>query len=231
MIYAFLRWLARRIAGTVLAGILSIEGREKVPRTGALLVCPNHIGTVDPPLVPAYLPRGDSWSMAKSEYFANPGFTRWIFTAYQAFPVVRHTADRAALRRAFALLNDGHALVVYPEGTRVEAGVLAEPEPGAGFLALRSQAPVLPVAITGTQYALPKGRIIPTRHPVRIAFGRPFRVRQQHPDGRRVRPAEATDAIMLTIAEMLPPQQRGRYADLEAVRARVGALREYEPES
>jgi 1-acyl-sn-glycerol-3-phosphate acyltransferase len=225
--YAFLRWLARRIAGTVLAGILSIEGRDNVPRAGPLLVCPNHIGTVDPPLVPAYLPRGDSWSMAKSEYFAKPGFTRWIFTAYQAFPVVRHTADRGALRRAFEVLKGGHVLVVYPEGTRVESGLLAEPEPGAGFIALRSRAQVVPVAISGTHKALPKGRVIPSRHPVRIAFGRPFRIRERHPDGSRVRAAEAADAIMLAIAEMLPAGQRGRYADLEAIRARVGELRDY----
>src|SRR4029077_11060323 len=95
---------------------------------------PNHFATLDPPLVPAFMPRGDTWSMAKSEYFQKP-FNRWLFTQYYAFPVVRHTAGRTALSRSFDLLKDGHALVIYPEGTRVDAGVLAEPEPGAGFIA------------------------------------------------------------------------------------------------
>ena len=115
--YALMRALVRFIANTYLVGLLRVEGIENVPREGPLLVCPNHTGTIDPPLVPAFLPRSDTWNMAKSEYFRNP-VIRWLFVQYHAFPVVRHTADRAALRRSFDLLKGGHALVIYPEGTR-----------------------------------------------------------------------------------------------------------------
>src|SRR5918911_2829117 len=99
--YWLLRFVVRLIARVYLNRLFSVEGLENVPREGALRICPNHISTIDPAVVPAVVPRSDTWSMAKSEYFApSRAFTRWLFTRYHAFPVVRHTADRAALRRA-----------------------------------------------------------------------------------------------------------------------------------
>ena len=213
MIYAFMRGLMRFLTRTFLAGgLFKIEGVENVPCTGPLVVCANHFGTLDPPMVPAFLPRPDSWNMAKSEYFRKP-WMRWLFTAYHAFPVVRHTADRAAIRRSFELLKAGHALVIYPEGTRVDAGVLAEPEPGAGFIAQRCGCPVLPVALTGTAAALPKGKIWPRRVRVTVRFGEPFLVPTRRADGSRVTHDEASELIMAQIAELLPPEKRGRFAE------------------
>src|SRR5207237_951504 len=165
---------------------------------------------------PAFLPRDDTWSMAKAEYF-NKRFTRWLFSSYQAFPVVRHTADRKALKRARDILDQGHVLVVYPEGTRVKEGGLKEAEPGAGFLAQLTGAPVLPVALTGTRECFPPGATIPRRTRVEVNFGRPFRVRQRRADGAKVTREEAAAAIMLRIAEMLPPEMRGVYSDVDAL--------------
>ena len=220
MIYAFLRGLMRFMTRTYLVGLFKCEGLENVPRHGSLIVCPNHFGTLDPPMVPAFLPRGDSWNMAKSEYFRKSGL-RWLFTAYHAFPVVRHTADRAALHRSFDLLKAGHVLVIYPEGTRVDAGVLATPEPGAGFIAQKAECPVLPVALTGTAACLPKGAIWPRRVPVTVRFGRPFLVPQRRANGERISHEEASDVIMLAIAELLPPEKRGRFNDVEGWRRRL----------
>jgi len=217
VIYAFLRWVMRFITRTYLVGLFSVEGVENVPRTGPLIVCPNHFGTIDPPMVPAFMPRSDTWNMAKSEYFRER-WMRWLFTAYQAFPVVRHTADRVALRRSFELLKAGHVLVMYPEGTRVESGVLSAPEPGAGFIAQRAGCPVLPVAVTGTRECLPKGRWWPRRVPVKVRFGKPFLVPQKRPTGERISDEEASDAIMVAIAELLPPDKRGLYSDIEGIR-------------
>lgn len=223
MIYAFMRGLMRFMTTTYLVGLFRVEGIDNVPREGPLIVCPNHFGTLDPPMVPAFLPRGDSWNMAKSEYFRRP-VSRWIFNAYHAFPVVRHSADRAALRRAFDLLKAGHVLVIYPEGTRVEKGVLATPEPGAGFLAQKAQVPVLPVALTGTAECLPRGAKWPRRVPVAVRFGKPFVVPQRRANGERISHEEASDVIMLAIAELLPPEKRGRYSDVEGWRRRLQGL-------
>ncbi|HEV2140708.1 MAG TPA: 1-acyl-sn-glycerol-3-phosphate acyltransferase [Candidatus Dormibacteraeota bacterium] len=220
MIYAFLRGVMWFITSTYLIGLFRVEGAENVPRQGALIICPNHTGTIDPPLVPAFVPRADTWSMAKSEYFKNPALG-FLFSSYHAFPVVRHTADRAALRRSLDLLKAGQAVVVYPEGTRIDSGILASPEPGAGFIAQRCACPVLPVALSGTRECLPKGAFWPRRVPVTVKFGKPFVVQQRRPDGSRVSHEDAADAIMLAIAEMLPPERRGAYQDIDAQRARL----------
>jgi len=216
----FLRGLMRFLTRTFLVGLFRVEGGENVPLTGGLIVCPNHSATLDPPIVQAFLPRQDSWSMAKSEYFQK-AWMRWLFNAYGSFPLVRHTADRGALRRAFELLKAGQVLVIYPEGTRVESGVLSLPEPGAGFLAQKSGCPVLPVAVTGTRECLPKGAKWPRRVPVSVRFGKPFTVPAQRAGGGRVSHEEASDAIMLKVAELLPPDKRGRYSDLEGWRKKL----------
>jgi len=218
--YAFLRGLMRFMTRTYLVGLFQVEGAENVPRHGPVIVCPNHAGTIDPPMVPAFLPRSDSWNMAKSEYFRKP-VTRWLFRRYHAFPVVRHTADRAALRLSFDLLKQGHALIIYPEGTRIDTGVLAAAEPGAGFIAQRAGCPVVAVGLTGTRECLPKGAYWPRRVPVTVRFGKPFVVLSKRPDGRRVSHEEASEAIMLAIAELLPPERRGEFSDVEALRTRL----------
>jgi 1-acyl-sn-glycerol-3-phosphate acyltransferase len=220
VIYSFMRWLMRALTRTFLFGLFEVVGAENVPRHGPLIICPNHSATLDPPMVPAFLPRGDSWSMAKSEFFKG-GFVTWLFRHYQAFPVVRHTADRTALRTAFEILKSGQALIMYPEGTRVESGVLAQPEPGAGFIAQKAGCPVVPVGLTGTRDCLPKGARWPRRTHVSITFGKPFTVLSKRPDGTRIAREEASDAIMLEIAELLPERQRGAFRDLDSWRKRL----------
>jgi 1-acyl-sn-glycerol-3-phosphate acyltransferase len=225
LMYGFLRWLMRQMVRTYLVGLFKVVGVENVPRTGPLIICPNHSATLDPPMVPAFLPRGDTWSMAKSEYFRHT-LSNWIFRAYNAFPVVRHTADRKALKWSFDLLKAGHALIIFPEGTRIESGVLGPPEPGAGFLAQKAACVVLPVGLTGTRECLPKGARWPRRTKVSITFGKAIVVLSKRADGSRVSHTEASEAIMLAIAELLPPEQRGMFSDVEGLRERlVGVTR------
>jgi 1-acyl-sn-glycerol-3-phosphate acyltransferase len=224
MTYAALRGLMRSIVRVYLAGLFRTTGREAVPREGPLVVCSNHASTIDPPLLPAFLPRSDSWSMAKAEWFAKPSFTSWLFTRYHAFPIVRHSPDRRGLRRALAVLGSGGALVMYPEGHRVESGGLWPAEPGAGFIARTSRAPVQPVALVGTRDCFPKSARWPRRTRVEVRFGPAMRIRHHRPDGRRVENQEAADAIMLAIAAMLPPELRGAYAGLDELRERLDGV-------
>jgi 1-acyl-sn-glycerol-3-phosphate acyltransferase len=223
MIYAFLRWFMRAVTRTYLIGLVHVNGVENVPRKGPVIICPSHSGTLDPPMVPAFTPRSDSWNMAKSEYFKG-GIVEFLFRQYHAFPVVRHTADRVALKRSFDLLKAGHALIIYPEGTRVESGVLAKPEPGAGFIAQKAGCPVVPVGLSGTRECLPKGAHWPRRVPVSITFGKPFTVASKRADGTKISHQDAADAIMVEIAELLPPGQRGEFSDLPALRKRLAGI-------
>jgi 1-acyl-sn-glycerol-3-phosphate acyltransferase len=184
-------------------------------------VCANHASTIDPPLVPAFTPRSDSWTMAKSEWFRPGSVTNFFFTRYHAFPVVRHSPDRQAIRRALEVLRRGEVLVMYPEGTRVELGGMLPGEPGAGFLARASGAIVQPLALVGTRDCFPKGARWPRRADVEMRFGAPFRVRDHRPDGARVGNQEAVDTIMLAIAREMPEGMRGAYADISALETRL----------
>jgi 1-acyl-sn-glycerol-3-phosphate acyltransferase len=223
ILYAAMRALMRFMVNVYLVGLFRVVGLENVPRSGPLIVCPNHSATLDPPLVPAFMPRADTWSMAKSEYFRRP-MLNWLFRSYHAFPVVRHTADRAALKKSFDLLKAGEVLIIYPEGTRIESGLLAKPEPGAGFIAQKAGCPVVPVGLTGTRACFPKGAWWPRRTRVSITFGKPFVLASKRADGTRISHEEASDAIMVAIAELLPPEQRGAFSDLERIKARLGGV-------
>src|SRR5450759_1675578 len=208
----------RAMTTTYLRGLFQAVGAANIPRTGALIICPNHSATLDPPMVPAFVPRNDTWNMAKSEYFRTR-LLRFIYRSYHSFPVVRHTADRVALRRAFDLLKAGQVLIIYPEGTRVESGVLASPEPGAGFIAQK----------TGSPDCLPKGARWPRRTRVTITFGKPFVVLPRRADGSRVTHEEASDAIMVAIAELVPPDQRGVFGDLDSLGKRLAGVTAHLP--
>ena len=113
---------------------------------------------------------------------------------------------------------------MYPEGTRIESGVLAKPESGAGFIAQKAACPVVPVALTGTRECLPKGARWPRRTPVTITFGKPFMVATRRPDGSRVSHQEASDAIMTAIAELLPADRRGEFSDLDSLHGRLAGV-------
>jgi 1-acyl-sn-glycerol-3-phosphate acyltransferase len=223
MMYALLRAVMRTITSVYLAGLFHVSGSKDFPRQGPLIICSSHSGTIDPPLVPAFVPRSDTWNMAKSEYFRRRVIAFW-FRQYHAFPVVRHSADRNALRRSFDLLKAGQALIIYPEGTRVESGGLATPEPGAGFIAQKSGCPVVPVGLVGTRECLPKGARWPRRVPVSVTFGEPFLILAKREDGTKITHQEASDAIMLRIAELLPSAQRGAFSDLPALRLRLAGV-------
>jgi 1-acyl-sn-glycerol-3-phosphate acyltransferase len=200
----------RLLTRLVLGRHLRVRDLANVPQTGAVIIVGNHIATVDPPLVSSRIPRLDIFSMAKAEAYRRR-VARFFLRGWNAFPVVRHSADRTALSYALKCLAEGHALMMFPEGTRASDTMLHRAYPGVGFLALRSGAPVVCAAIAGTEKVLPKGSILPRRSDVELRFGEPFRVPRRHPDGRRVTNQEAADLIMSRIAGLLPEHYRGVY--------------------
>jgi cytidylate kinase len=152
---------------------LEARGTEHVPARGPLLLVANHSSVLDPPIVGGACPRQLTF-LAKAELFAVPGFGRLI-RALNARPVRREGADAAALRTALRVLEQGGALLVFPEGTRGDEGRLREPKPGAALLAVLSGAPVVPVFVRGTGRAWPRGRQLPRPAKVRVTFGAPLR--------------------------------------------------------
>lgn len=152
-----------------------VEGREHEPPAGPLIIVSNHVSELDPLVVGCALRRPVRF-MAKVELF-RPPLLRWWITACGAFPVRRGAPDRQALRTARALLEQGEALVMFPEGTRgASLHDLRPPEPGAALLALHTRATILPVAIIGTDTILPRGAHRLSRGTIRVRVGPPIRV-------------------------------------------------------
>jgi glycerol-3-phosphate dehydrogenase (NAD(P)+) len=149
---------------------LSRIGREHVPESGPVIFAANHRSFLDP-FVIATIARRPMYYVAKEELFRNR-LTSWWLNALGAFPVRRGQGDADMLDTAREILARGDAVLMFPEGTRIRPGALGRPRRGVGRLALESGAPVVPVAVIGTE-AIRKGwRIRP--HKVRIRIGRPL---------------------------------------------------------
>lgn len=178
-----------------------VKGRENVPRKGPLLVASNHISYLDPPVVGAAVLRILHY-MAKSELFKIPVFNGLI-RFLNAYPVRRGCPDRRALKYTLELLKMGEAVLTFPEGTRSKDGRLQPPEPGTGYIALLSKAPVLPVAVLGTNKALPPGCpfLLPRRVEVRI--GKLLTFPDLYGNVSKGKVKEANRRIMEAIASLL----------------------------
>lgn len=204
--YWFLRGVMRVLVAVVLGSRVHVEGLHNVPRRGGALLVGNHVGTIDPPLTGSLIPRLDVHYMAKSEAFASRR-VRWIFRGFNAFPVVRGSADRTALRYTLELLHGGHIVLVYPEGSRSPDGHLREPQAGVGFLARHGRVPVIPVAVWGTEKVLATGSRRINRADVHVRYGIPVVLPAAGAAARSDNRAVAA-AIMDAIAAMLPVRYR-----------------------
>jgi 1-acyl-sn-glycerol-3-phosphate acyltransferase len=149
---------------------LSRIGREHVPEHGPVIYAANHRSFLDP-FVIATIARRPMYYVAKEELFRNR-LLGWWLNALGAFPVRRGAADSDMLQTAKAILARGDSVLIFPEGTRIRPGSLGRPKRGVGRLALETGAPVVPVAVIGTESIRKGWRIRP--HKVRIRVGRPL---------------------------------------------------------
>ncbi|HEU4920570.1 MAG TPA: lysophospholipid acyltransferase family protein [Candidatus Limnocylindrales bacterium] len=195
-----------------------IEGAiAEIPRAGPVILASNHVSNADPVIVGAWLTpalgRRIHW-LGKREMFDWP-IVGWMARNGGVVPVDRAAADAEAFRMARRVLDDGHVLMVFPEGTRSADGTLQKPKDGLAMLALRTGATIVPIGVSDSDRVWPRGQKLP-RPGGRITMrvGRPFRLLDELPpdlDRKAAKPA-ATDIIMRRIAELLPERQRGPYA-------------------
>ena len=166
-VYAFGSGFTRLFARTLLD--FEIEGLDRIPRKGPLIVACNHISFWDPPLVGAHLPR-EMHFVAKAELFHNPLFGALI-RAYNSIPIQRGPQARTGLRGAEEVLSAGGAVLIFPEGTRNKSGELLAPRAGVGRLAAATRTPVAPACITGSNQIR---RSMRRQVKIRITFGSPI---------------------------------------------------------
>jgi 1-acyl-sn-glycerol-3-phosphate acyltransferase len=213
------RWLAGRAADVwylcvkntlwVICKVLfrlRIEGRGYEPAKGPFIVAANHASAIDPPIVGMALKHKATY-MAKHELLQAPVLGP-LLRSIGVFPVRRGEPDRKAIRRSLEILESGGVLVMFPEGTRSIDGRLRAPEPGAAMIALRTGAPVMPVAVINSHRILPKGARRPKMQQVTVRMGPPLAVPKV--DGRLDHETleEWGTHIIEAIERLLPADQR-----------------------
>jgi cytidylate kinase len=212
--------LVSRIGARAFANV-EVEGLERIPRTGAVILAINHISNADPVVAGAWISdalvrRRIHW-LGKKELFDWPIFG-WMAANGGVHPVDRDSADVEAFRLATRILEKGYVLLVFPEGTRSPTGELQEAKDGVAMLALRTGAQIVPVGVSNSDAVWKKSQRFPMPFPrqtVRVRIGTPFRVQDVIPEGtdRRTAKTIATTEIMGRIAGLVDARHRGVYAD------------------
>lgn len=174
-VYNFSRSLARAV-GTVFFD-LKVYGEENVPLTGGVLLVSNHQSFIDPIFIAAKLPRVLAF-LAKSGLFDPPGFG-WLIRNCNAFPVKQGKGDVGAMKKTIELLQTGHAVLVFPEGSRSDDGHLQEIAAGAALVVKRAKVPVVPLVIEGAFDVWPRHRKLPRTGRVTVRFGEPMWLHQK----------------------------------------------------
>ncbi|PZR52890.1 1-acyl-sn-glycerol-3-phosphate acyltransferase [Xylanimonas oleitrophica] len=208
MTYRLLRLILSLVAYVLLRP--QVTGLHNVPRRGPVILASNHLSFIDSVIIPLVVPRQVTF-IAKAEYFTGHGIkgriSRWFFTTMGHIPVDRGDprAGQRSLEDALVVLKNGGAFGIYPEGTRSRDGKLHPGHTGVAWLALAGHAPVVPVALRGTDKVQPVGRRLPRIYRgVQVHFGAPINPTRQLTAG--VRPAQArrelTDQVMASIHRM-----------------------------
>jgi len=197
---------------------LEMEGLDNIPTSGPAILMINHVAFLDPVMLIACI-RRRIVPMSKIENLKLPG-VNLLIGLWGAINVRRGEVDRAALRRAIEALKAGHLLLMAPEGTRSKSGVLQEPHDGVAYVATRTGAMVIPVGIVGTpEIGRNWKQLRPTD--VRVTFGRPFYFETAGARVGREELSLMTREAMYQLAAVLPPQQRGRFANLREATTRL----------
>lgn len=195
-----------------------VEGSHHVPEQGSVILAVNHLSIIDPLFIGVACPRAVRF-IAKKELFDESTFVKKLVArtlrALGPVSVDRRPgqSSQEAMNNSLEVINGGEVFGIFPEGTRSPDGRLYKGQTGLAWLALTTGAPVVPVALTGTERILPPGRKIPSFNRVGVRFGEPVDLSPWAGRADRAKPRrEATDAIMDAIAKLSGQEQIARYA-------------------
>ena len=179
---------------------------ERVPRKGAFILAVNHMSYLDPPLVGACCPR-EIYYMGRKSLFRF-WWSNFVLRSVNVLPVDLEGSGAAALKTTVRLLERGQGIVMFPEGTRSPDGKLLEPQPGLGWIAVKTGAVVIPVRVWGTNLAMPKhGKR--QRAYLEVKFGKMLRFKESDLSGDRKAASERiAKSIMKEIAALEPHLDR-----------------------
>ncbi len=208
---SFIPWIVNSVLWVVTSVLFRLDKGEltKVPQKGPLILVSNHSGSLEVPLLFSHLQPRKMFGLAKIETWDNK-IIGWLFSVWDAIPVRRGEADMDAYRRCLEVLREGHILGIAPEGTRSYHGRLQRAQPGTVMIALRTGAPILPVAHWGGESFNENIKKF-KRTDFHIRVGSPFTL-DTH--GEKVTSAlrqEIVDEIMGQVAALMPEKYHGEY--------------------
>lgn len=185
----------------------------RVPAHGPLILVGNHVNFLEAPILITHLQPRPVIALVKDTTWKNPLFGP-LFSLWKAIPIRRGEVDMTAFREALRILKAGQILAIAPEGTRSGNGVLQKGQSGIVPLAIKSGAPILPVAYYGGErfWQNMKGF---SRTPFTIRVGQPFTLKVTSTLPSKDEREQMTAEIMYQLATLLPPAYRGYYADME----------------
>lgn len=196
-----------------------IRNRHYIPTEGAFVVASNHLGLVDA-LLPFYITNRENLILLVGEKWEKNPFVRWLGKGLNFIYVDRFNPDLRAIRQVFARMKQGEILVITPEGTRSKVGTLLEGKPGVAYLAAKLGYPILPAGISGTFDPAFFGQLKRLQRPrITVTLGPTFTLPPLPATDREEALRRYTDEIMCRIAALLPPEQRGVYADHPRLKA------------
>lgn len=187
MIYKICRFISFVIVSLLFE--IKVSGKENIPKTGAFILASNHISNLDPVILGVVCPKCLNY-IAKKELFRGR-FWAFFFDRLNCIPVKRDCMDIFALKEAMKRVAGGKALLFFPQGRRGVVKAETKAQPGIGFLVSKSDAPVVPAFITGTDQAMPKGTRFPKPVEISVVFGR-----QIYIERRETPYQEISDIIM-----------------------------------
>ncbi|KZX21860.1 lysophospholipid acyltransferase family protein [Rathayibacter tanaceti] len=217
MFYWFMKHI---VAGPLLKTIFRpwVVGADRVPQTGGVILASNHLSFIDSVFLPLVIERNMVF-LAKSDYFTGRGLkgwaTRMFFTATGMLPIDRSggKASEASLNTGLRVLAGGHALGIYPEGTRSPDGRMYRGRTGVARMVLEARVPVIPVAMIDTARIMPIGRRLPRLGRIGIVFGEPLDFsRFEGMEGDRFILRSITDEIMYELLALSGQEYLDVYA-------------------
>jgi 1-acyl-sn-glycerol-3-phosphate acyltransferase len=169
MIYWIVYFLTKVVSWTFFP--FTAYQTRHIPRQGGFILASNHISNLDPVLLGICSVRRINF-MAKIELFK--GALGYILTRLGSFPVKRGEADLGAMKEALKRLKAGRVILIFVEGSRRIGNATSKAQAGAGFLAIKSGVPIVPVYLKGTDQVMAPGTKFLKRGPVSATFGQPF---------------------------------------------------------
>lgn len=185
-----------------------VVGLQHIPLRGGFLLAANHASFLDPVLIGSQISRQIAYFARKTLW--KGGVSSWWLDSVGVIPVDRDGGqDVGAIKRVLKALKAERGLILFPEGTRTVDGRLQPAKPGVGFMAVKTQVPVVPVRIFGSFEAFGKGRRLRLGIPVTVVFGKPIQPgAYDDPKAGKERSQVASERIMAEIARLQPPPDR-----------------------